>query len=174
MADDRHFIHAGQAWYAETNQWLRPGINDEVYFGTREAEFAIRWRTLGDKSVPQLQVYDDGWAALLEFADLFELLAALDDQYVTPTDLCERLVSLGIEDRTPRTRPKDANAPEETKTASEILEDWQACSAEYVSDIVLAADSNNSKQRWVFRAAAAVLSVAHAGQLIAAKEAENA
>ena len=64
------------------------------------AEFEIEWHSLKDKLVPRLQVFDDGWYALLQFQDLLERMAEIDDQTIQEPEFCELLESLGIVDVT--------------------------------------------------------------------------
>jgi hypothetical protein len=49
-------------------------------------------------SLPKLEAYNDAWKALSEATDLLAMLAALDDQEVTPKALCDTLRALGYEE----------------------------------------------------------------------------
>ena len=100
----RMFTQLSRAWYAEAN--LRHDLLDEIMIGFYHpgggttGEFAIRWEELGGESTPRLEAFDDSWSALWEFRDLLEKLAEVDDQDITPVQLCDILISLGIEDNT--------------------------------------------------------------------------
>ena len=117
----RCFYHTTEAWYAKPlMRILDAGYTDEVMFGLfapeggTTGEMGIRWKELGGRIVPQLQVFDDGWSALSTFPDLILELGAIDNQNITPKDFCALLKSLGFKDLTPRVNPY---APQEKKKA---------------------------------------------------------
>ncbi len=110
----RRLIVSHKAYYAhvlDRGPELSLGYDHED--GGTVGEFVIRWKSLGDKEVPQLRVFDDAWGVLFErFQDLLELLSTLDDQGVTPDDLAEKILALGnIEDKTAYEDPRDPQPP---------------------------------------------------------------
>lgn len=120
----RAFVIKSEAWYAS----LLPPTDklDEISIGMYHpgggttGEFAIRWHDLARRSVPRLEVFHDGWDALLQFRDVLDWLASVDGQCPTPQDVAAVLRSLGVQDRTDRTNPRDE--PGELEFAS-----WLAC-----------------------------------------------
>ena len=82
--------------------------------GSTSGEMCVRWKELGGKIVPQLQVFDDGWSALASFPDLILELGDLDNQNITPKEFCALLKGLGFKDLTARVNPY---APKEEKKA---------------------------------------------------------
>jgi hypothetical protein len=113
----RGFHHLAEAWYDSPilrgSEYL-----DEVMFGLygigggTSGEMCVRWKELGGKIVPQLQVFDDGWSALASFPDIILELGDLDNQNITPKDFCALLKGLGFKDLTARVNPY---APKEEK-----------------------------------------------------------
>ena len=100
------FHWLSRAWYSDT--MLRDAeFEDEVMVGFysedggTDGEFAVRWFDLGLSGLtPQVQAFDDSWAAMWERRDLLESLAAKDNQNITPEELVEILVTLGFQDLT--------------------------------------------------------------------------
>lgn len=107
----RQFTHLSRAWYGRVNLDNRSETVDEINIGfyhpegSTTGEFYIRWYSLGNSNVPCLECYDDGWDALWNFKDMLEKLAEIDGTDITPLEMCELLVSLGIEDATEETDP---------------------------------------------------------------------
>ncbi len=73
--------------------------------GGTHGEFAIRWANIGDNTVPQLQAYDDSWAALSEMPELIKVLAENDNKNLSQGEINSLLLSLGYEDTTSYTSP---------------------------------------------------------------------
>ena len=105
----RGFHWLSRAWYSSTG--LRGAeFEDEVMVGFYSkdggtyGEFAFRWMPIGGLSglTPQLQAFDDSWAALRECRDLLESMAEHDNQSTSPEDFVEILLSLGFKDLTSR------------------------------------------------------------------------
>lgn len=102
----RQFVHYRRAWYAVH------GEADQIMIGYyypdgrgTAGEFAVRWQELEGQQVPQLQVFDDAWKILPQFGDLIEALAKHNNKHVTPSEMCDILISLGIKDITPTEEP---------------------------------------------------------------------
>ncbi len=70
-------------------------------------EFGIRWHTFPhyEKTVPRLEVFDDGWASLASMPDLIAALGTLDNTNPQPAEIAALLLSLGFTDVTPREEP---------------------------------------------------------------------
>ncbi len=106
----RGFYHLSEAWYGPANLQHCSSI-DEVNFGMyypeggTAGEMSVRWKELGKKSVPQLQVFDDAWETLASFSDLLPMLAEVNDENITPVQFCEILKRAGFTDLTPRANP---------------------------------------------------------------------
>lgn len=72
---------------------------DDDRGGGTSGEFAIRWLHVGGRQVPRLEVFDDAWNALLKW------LASVDGRNVTPRQVADALVSMGVKDMTQRDDP---------------------------------------------------------------------
>lgn len=117
------FYHPQRAWYRDT----LPDLDalDEVYlrldtftdgeYDGSEFEFAVAWRELGGRPVPQLRVYDDAWEGLLRADTDHGLLAFLASWNrrggssdtrppLAPDDLRTWLLRRGFVDATPYDR----------------------------------------------------------------------
>lgn len=101
----RKFTQLSRAWYSGSN--LPDGDKVEVvtvglyhHEGGTTGEFQISWSFLGGKLVPELSAFDDSWGALLQFRDLLESMAGIDDKNIEPNQFCELLISLDIVDAT--------------------------------------------------------------------------
>lgn len=111
----RGFYLLSESWYAEANRLpgridsLMIGFYRETGDGGSAGEFEIEWTELTGKPVPRLQVYDDGWYALSHFRDLLDVMAELDNQNISPQNLCKILITLGMKDLTPREVPMRAS-----------------------------------------------------------------
>jgi hypothetical protein len=111
----RGFTILSQSWYANAN--LRSAnFVDDVIFGLYDndvkpgqttGEMSIKWYELGGKIVPRLECFDDAWKTLSEFTDVITMLAAKDNQNITPDKVAEILLSRGFIDRTVRERTKN-------------------------------------------------------------------
>lgn len=97
-----------RAWYGESV--IGPGEGDIVRIGLYceggcEAEFSIGWSNLLGKQTPILSVCDDAWSALLEFQDVLQELAKLNDKDVDAQTIVNLLRFCGVEDMTKYERP---------------------------------------------------------------------
>jgi len=82
---------------------------DDDRGGGTSGEFAIRWLHVGGRQVPRLEVFDDAWNALTRFDDLLKWLASVDGRNVTPRQVADALVSMGVKDMTQRDEPDGRN-----------------------------------------------------------------
>lgn len=79
---------------------------DEVMFGSYEetggchGEVAMRWYKVGDTLSRQLEIFDDAFHYILDFADVFGVLAKASGPNLTPERFCELLQSRGFVDLT--------------------------------------------------------------------------
>lgn len=104
----RAFILSHEAWYAKVGDQTL--ISEKrVMFGEYDlreggcrAEMKIGWKTLGDREVPYLNVYDNSWELLAEFQDVVSALGKLKDKCITPRQFADLLLSLGFQDITER------------------------------------------------------------------------
>lgn len=109
----RQFVHLSRAWYGKATLQRETVMHDEINIGFYHTEggttgeFGIKWIELGNKEVPELRVFDDGWDALWCFSDLLKKMAEIDNENVTPANMCKLLISCGIEDATPTISPYD-------------------------------------------------------------------
>lgn len=119
----RGFYHLSEAWYADANlKNRRDGLIDEVMIGFygpdgdqgTSGEFAVRWKMIGGKLTPKLEVYNDAWEALTHFYDLLAEMAS-DPENPTPAEFCELLKRLGLKDLTPRESTRNARNQEDKK-----------------------------------------------------------
>lgn len=102
---ERHFTQLSRAWYGKYN--LPEGQRVEVITigfydpeGGTIGEFQINWRHLGGELVPRLEVFNDSWNALSRFPELLEWMREMDDENVTPEQVCDFLRSIGVRDAT--------------------------------------------------------------------------
>jgi hypothetical protein len=106
----RAFVHVGGAWYGPSALNV-DGCVDRVQIGIygpgRESsgEFSVQWKVQGGETVPQLQVFDDGWSALAQFPELLAAMAERDSDNLGPADFCALLLSCGVTDQTPYRQP---------------------------------------------------------------------
>lgn len=70
-------------------------------------EFAIEWKELGGKVVPQLRAWDDSWAVLAAMPELLELMGKVSADSVSEDQMAAHLISLGYKDLTPYTQGAD-------------------------------------------------------------------
>lgn len=101
----RWFCHTGDAWYGKSA--LLDGEVDEVVFGGTAGEMRMVWQEVGGKVIPELRVFDDAWAALAEFSDLFAMMATIEQHHaetgpVTGKQFCQMLRQCGFKDQTER------------------------------------------------------------------------
>lgn len=96
----RGFHSLNRAWYAKKDGLPEVMIGLYDPDGGTSGEFAIRWKNLDNRLVPQLQVFDDAWDALTKFKDLLDKLAEIDNTNIQEMELCNLLEDLGIEDLT--------------------------------------------------------------------------
>jgi len=111
----RGFYQNSRAWYSKvvpSNTFSKNFVDDiciGMYMLNNEGtkgEFVIEWSRFDDGEVrPRLIVYDDSWAALLMFKDLFEELAILNNKAPSPDTIKNILIELGIDDITQTERP---------------------------------------------------------------------
>ena len=73
--------------------------------GGTTGEFAIRWHSVGGRSVARLEAFHDSWSALARFGDFLAWLNHSDGGNPTPNNVCDALRTLGIVDRTDRNEP---------------------------------------------------------------------
>jgi len=106
----RGFHHSSAAWYARPEMFER-GVTASMTIGMYHCdggtmgEFSIKWHALGSRApTPRLEVFDDAWAALAEFADVLDALKNHDNQKIQPLRMCELLRGLGIKDLTQYTQ----------------------------------------------------------------------
>lgn len=98
-----------------------PNRQPEVMFGmfhsdgSTSGEMAMRWVSLGNKLVPQLQVFDDAWSALALFSDLIERLGEVDNEVITEREFVNILLGCGFEDITQYESPYEQPHVEEVK-----------------------------------------------------------
>lgn len=101
--------HSGcrRAFYWSTKAYYhQPDMQPEVMFGmfhsdgSTSGEMAMRWKSLGGKPVPRLQVFNDAWSALALFPDLIERLGDLDSEVITEEEFVKLLLDCGFEDIT--------------------------------------------------------------------------
>jgi hypothetical protein len=108
----RGFTVLSQSWYGPANLRGSDEIQDEIMIGMYHpdggttGEFGIRWIKLGGKYSPRLEVFDDSWHALWQFADLLERLPDFDGEDPEPSRIMALLLQLGVKDLTDR-RPRD-------------------------------------------------------------------
>lgn len=69
--------------------------------GGTDGEFAIRWVKIDyNKYTPKLEIYNDAWSILPVFQTLFEALANISSEEITPEGLRLILLSFGLVDLT--------------------------------------------------------------------------
>lgn len=127
----RGYVHLSAAWYAKDSRSF--GTVDEIMIGLNHreggtaGEFAIRWLEVGGRSVPRLEAFGDGWAALVQhFGDLLEVLGDGDYRMATPDQMCALLDALGIEDETPREAPAGYKSPARCRTCGQPVDSKEA------------------------------------------------
>lgn len=110
------FSRTSQAWYAHP-ALFRKSDHEALYgheeiglAGEVEGEVFIRWESLGGREVPQLQVFDDGWALLASVPEVIQMLGRLSDHTPTPDQVIAGLKELGFTDETKREPPADKYA----------------------------------------------------------------
>ena len=101
----RQFIQLSKAWYGDT-KLQESDIIDKITIGFYNedggttGEFVIKWTLICGAATPMICSFDDSWSALLEFKDLLEKLAELDNLSPSPDEIVKVLISLGIENNT--------------------------------------------------------------------------
>lgn len=114
MQTVRGFMWSSRAYYKEVvkREEFMIGLYDyDPKTGQTEGtdgEFALCWVHVGGatgspfpvENVPQLQIYNDAWNVLPEFFDMFEALANVSGQDITPEGLRLILLSCGLKDLT--------------------------------------------------------------------------
>lgn len=103
----RGFSRLSKAWYGSTVSKVE-GVDfvDTITIGMYDpeggtsGEFQVRWGKLAGDIIPRLQCYDAGWSALLQFQDMLDWMASVDDDNVTPDQFADKLRELGVEDLT--------------------------------------------------------------------------
>lgn len=117
---DLGFHHTSEAWYAKTTflDPHDPDIVDEVNFGFYPedggtyGEMTMNWHRLEKHRppCPRLNVFSDGWLALINIPGLLKSLAEYDSytdgDRLTPKGFCDLLKELGFRDLTRREQPK--------------------------------------------------------------------
>lgn len=131
--DYRSFYQSSEAYYYKNNALTFPsGTVDEIYFGLScggggtHGEMSMKFIELGGRTVPRLEVFDDGWETLNSFTDLLAEMAGVTDENITPKEFCTILVRCGFEDKTPRDNPYDAKTRSHTPTRQEFQEALRA------------------------------------------------
>lgn len=117
MTIERTFIITQDAWYANpkivgddaSQVHACPEVMIQMTGPAGSGEFAIRWRL--DRKAPRLEMFDDAWALIPHFADLFQWLQEHPDQDVTPADVGAALKTMGMQDVTRRQPPKSVVSP---------------------------------------------------------------
>ena len=128
--DYRGFTNCGEAYYHKSIGFSK-GATGEVFLGLCAAgggtkgEMKMEWIELGGKSVPQLQVFDDGWAVLASWPDLLAELAkvgcdSMSEKSITPKEFCEILLRLGFTDNTTREDPHPVSSDSHAPTRYEL------------------------------------------------------
>lgn len=104
-----------------------PSGQPEVIFGmfhtdgSTSGEMAMRWEKLGNRLVPQLQVFNDAWSALALFPDLIERLGNLTERPLLEEEFVELLLDCGFEDITQYESPRERLHKEESLAAEKLL-----------------------------------------------------
>ena len=104
----RGFTILSEAWYGPANLPARNDVKEQIMIGMyhpeggTSGEFAIRWIMLSGKLTPRLEVFNDAWHALWQFADLLERLPDFDSQDAEPSRIIKLLKDLGCKDLTER------------------------------------------------------------------------
>lgn len=103
---ERAFHWSAKAWYAKANDSY-----DEINFGMYDlkgggtsGEMTMKWIDLGNRSVPQLQVFDDSWSALTLFNDVIVELGKRDSECISQEEFVEILKGCGFKDATAYTQ----------------------------------------------------------------------
>jgi len=107
----RGFYWVNREWHAKHMQGLPPciefGMYNENGQGGGIGEMNVIWKEFEvGKSVPQLCVFDDGWAVLESFADVIKEMAKHDNKNLTDQQFVELLKSCGFRDLTPYMKPE--------------------------------------------------------------------
>lgn len=102
----RGYYRFSKAWYATDTDRREPSIGLGMYYpdGSTTGELSIKWQSVNNKLVPQLQAFDDSWKALSTFSDLFEKMAKWDDQNMNEKQFAALLNEFGFTDLTPYKR----------------------------------------------------------------------
>lgn len=107
----RQYIRSHKAWYAQGDDIYNPTLNFEIV--DENCDFSIKWLIVCGKLVPKLEVFDDSWAVLSKFQDLFDRMAKVNDLNISEPEFCEILKELGMVDATqyenPETFPSKAS-----------------------------------------------------------------
>ena len=75
--------------------------------GGCKGEFAIEWKSLGGKVIPQLRAWDDSWNILTDMPELLTLMKNIAGLNVSEEQFAAHLEGLGYKDLTPYTQGKD-------------------------------------------------------------------
>lgn len=108
--DSNQWDEATQSYLPRPTEWRLMG------------EFGIRWWDIFTPASPRLEVFDDGWAALLSsHATLGELMRVFDGAAPTPDEVCEFLQARGWIDGTERHHAIYNPEPPKPKVAVGVL-----------------------------------------------------
>jgi hypothetical protein len=113
----RGFSIRSEAWYGKMP--LDEDMLDEIMVGMYHpeggttGEFGVRWSMIGGEATPRLEVFNDAWSALVNFTDLLEWMASVDDQHVSPKEFSEALKRIGVKDLTERINPYKSQSDKE-------------------------------------------------------------
>jgi hypothetical protein len=111
----RKFIRSHKAWYAKSLPNDNASIT--IRYGT-SGEFEIEWESLSCGEVPRLKAFEDSWATLAEFPDLFAKMKEIDGDNISEDDFAVLLIELGIEDVT------EYETPNKYKTYTFVERYW--------------------------------------------------
>ena len=107
------YHYTNEAWYHVPGETFERGVTDEVivlfgYGDDLDAEFVIRWHSLGSftSPVPRVGIFEDAWHAFrfTPTATFLRLLDRLPLNARDPRSVIRLLDFLGFKDMTRRTR----------------------------------------------------------------------
>ena len=98
--DIRGFILSNKAYYKSVidKKEIMFGLYDNN--GGTMGEMAMVWYSLGNKIVPRLECFDDGWAVLSTFKDVISILGQYDNKNITQEEFANILLSCNFKDLT--------------------------------------------------------------------------
>jgi len=105
----RGYHHYSRCWYSEVlpeDDYITIGIYDSEGCGMI-GEFTVTWHLVTQQPFPRLEAYDDSWSTLIQFSDVLEKMAEVNDKNITPLEFCKLLESCGVVDLTEETNDKE-------------------------------------------------------------------